>query len=97
MSTLSIAAFCFSQLAVFGRRSDYSEAALQDAVTNLPGLPSDVASDYTMFSGYITVNETHGRKLFYWFVESLNDAKNDPVALWTNGMSTFCCCGVLSE
>ena len=31
------------------------------------------------------MNQTHGRKLFYWFVESLNNATGDPVALWTNG------------
>lgn len=36
-------------------------------------------------SGYIDVYPAHNRSLFYWFVESLNDPKNDPVALWTNG------------
>ena len=70
---------------VFGRRNDYTPRALNDAITSLPGLSSNDLSKYSMFSGYITVNETNGRKIFYWFVESLNDATNDPVALWTNG------------
>ena len=32
-----------------------------------------------------TVYPAHNRSIFYWFVESLNDPKSDPVAVWTNG------------
>jgi serine carboxypeptidase-like clade II len=34
-------------------------------VESLPGQPSDVG--FRQFAGYVTVNETHGRALFYWF------------------------------
>jgi len=64
-------------------RNDYSPQNLKAQITNLPGLPSN--ANFTMFSGYITVDSTNNRNLFYWFVESLKDAVNDPVVLWTNG------------
>ena len=31
------------------------------------------------------MNETAGREIFYWFVESENDPANDPVLLWMQG------------
>jgi len=38
-----------------------------------------------MYSGYVTVDAAHDRRLFYMFVESYRDPKNDPVVLWLNG------------
>jgi carboxypeptidase C (cathepsin A) len=31
------------------------------------------------YAGYITVDEAHGRKLFFWFAESQNNPSTDPV------------------
>jgi cathepsin A (carboxypeptidase C) len=36
------------------------------------------------YSGYLD-NDEDDRHLFYWFFESRNDPKNDPVVLWLNG------------
>ena len=72
-------------LCVNGRRSDYPASTVQSEITSLPGLDANTLKKYTMFSGYIDVFPAHNRSIFYWFVESLNDPKNDPVALWTNG------------
>ncbi|KAF2150780.1 carboxypeptidase Y-like protein A [Myriangium duriaei CBS 260.36] len=36
------------------------------------------------YSGYLD-NEEEDKHLFYWFFESRNDPKNDPVVLWLNG------------
>jgi cathepsin A (carboxypeptidase C) len=36
------------------------------------------------YSGYLD-NEEDDKHLFYWFFESRNDPKNDPVVLWLNG------------
>ena len=33
-------------------------------------------------TGYITVDEKHGRKLFYYFVTSERSPKDDPIVLW---------------
>jgi cathepsin A (carboxypeptidase C) len=57
--------------------------AQSDIITNLPG--ANFPIKFNQYSGYINVNATNGRNLFYWFVESQNDPKNDPVVLWMNG------------
>lgn len=56
---------------------------MDDLVTNLPGQP---AVDFRHFAGYITVNETNGRSLFYWFYEAASGtAEVKPLVLWLNG------------
>ncbi len=51
----------------------------------MPGLDKNTFSKYTMFSGYIDIYPPHNKSIHYWFVESLNDSRSDPVAFWTNG------------
>lgn len=34
---------------------------------------------------YVSIDEAHGKKLFYYFVLSERDPSNDPVVLWLNG------------
>jgi hypothetical protein len=52
-----------------------------DEVTGLPGLKSKL--DFQHFAGYLNVNATNNRNLFYWFTKASN-ASNDLV-LWLNG------------
>jgi hypothetical protein len=54
-----------------------------DLITELPGLYFDPG--FEQYAGYLTVDEIHGRNLFYWYFDSQNDPDNDPVVLWTNG------------
>ncbi|GJN39422.1 hypothetical protein PR202_gb28540 [Eleusine coracana subsp. coracana] len=54
-----------------------------DRVESLPGQPSDVG--FRQFAGYVTVNETHGRALFYWLFEATDDVQDKPLVLWLNG------------
>ena len=57
--------------------------AAADRITSLPGLATPLPFD--MFSGYLTVNATHGRALFYWFAESAGNPATDPVLVWMQG------------
>ncbi|KAJ7954553.1 Carboxypeptidase [Quillaja saponaria] len=53
-----------------------------DRVIRLPGQPE---VKFKQYAGYITVNETHGRALFYWFFESTTKPEEKPLLLWLNG------------
>ena len=66
--------------ALAGARVAYTPAQLKLEITGLPGQP---AVGFRQFSGYVDIP---GRgSLFYWFVESMDAPKSDPVLLWTNG------------
>jgi len=41
-----------------------------------------------MYAGYINVDKTNNRNLYYWFVESQGNPATDPVILWLNGGGT---------
>ncbi len=53
-----------------------------DHVVELPGQP---AVSFRQYSGYVTVNQSHGRALFYWFFEATENPESKPVLLWLNG------------
>ncbi|KAL6655427.1 hypothetical protein ACP70R_006253 [Stipagrostis hirtigluma subsp. patula] len=54
-----------------------------DRIKALPGQPRRV--NFRQYAGYVTVNEEHGRELFYYFVESPHGAASKPLVLWING------------
>lgn len=54
----------------------------EDRVYELPGQP---LVNFKQYSGYITVNESHGRALFYWFFEAVDQPQQKPLLLWLNG------------
>ncbi|XP_062107912.1 serine carboxypeptidase-like 34 [Humulus lupulus] len=53
-----------------------------DRVVGLPGQPP---VSFNHYAGYVTVNQTHGRALFYWFFEAINQSQHKPLLLWLNG------------
>lgn len=64
-----------------------NETYESDRITELPGQPSSPSISH--FSGYITVNENHGRALFYWFFEAQSEPSKKPLLLWLNGGLCF--------
>lgn len=60
----------------------YTDAAEADRVRDLPGWG---AVDFGLFAGYVTVDEDHGRSLFYAFAESKADPSTSPLLVWVNG------------
>eukprot|EP01104_Vermistella_antarctica_P000731 TRINITY_DN10851_c0_g1_i1.p1 TRINITY_DN10851_c0_g1~~TRINITY_DN10851_c0_g1_i1.p1 ORF type:complete len:504 (+),score=141.88 TRINITY_DN10851_c0_g1_i1:357-1868(+) len=51
-------------------------------IDNLPGY---VGPPLNMSSGYITVDQTSNRSLFYWFVAAEESPETAPLVFWTNG------------
>jgi serine carboxypeptidase-like clade 1 len=52
-------------------------------VAQLPGFDGAFPSKH--YSGYVTVDESNDRRLFYYVVLSERDPATDPVVLWLNG------------
>ncbi|KAJ4970605.1 hypothetical protein NE237_003704 [Protea cynaroides] len=53
-----------------------------DKIEKLPGQPH---LNINQYGGYITVNKTAGRALYYYFVEAHNNSHLKPIILWFNG------------
>lgn len=64
-------------------RSPPSGSKEADRIEALPGQPPH--AKFGQYSGYVTVNEEHGRELFYYFAESPDAAASKPLILWLNG------------
>ncbi|RWW81301.1 hypothetical protein BHE74_00010322 [Ensete ventricosum] len=86
--------FFFLLLLLLFVLSSYSYAELDhealkqqqaDRVVLLPGQPP---VDFRQYAGYVTVNESHGRALFYWFFEATHHVEKKPLLLWLNGDQT---------
>lgn len=68
-------------LSILSNDDGYSDAAMDDLVTDLPNLEGSY--DFKQFSGYIEA--TNSRKIHYWFVEAVSDPDSAPLIMWTNG------------
>ncbi|KAL1831385.1 hypothetical protein ACET3Z_001036 [Daucus carota] len=64
------------------------EAKAQQQADRIGRLPGQPAVSFKQYSGYVTVNETHGRALFYWFFEATESPEKKPLLLWLNGVGT---------
>lgn len=60
-----------------------SEAA--DEAQEVIGLPGQPKINFKHYAGYITVNQEHGRELFYWFFQASHAPSDLPLVLWLNG------------
>ncbi|MCO5595205.1 hypothetical protein L7F22_049244 [Adiantum nelumboides] len=67
-----------------GKNYIITKAQEDDRIIELPGQPADTLS-LSQYAGYVTVNETAGRALYYWLVEATFDATSRPLVLWLNG------------
>lgn len=67
---------------MFSPQKQYTDDAVADQVTSLPGLLYDVP--FNQFSGYINLEGTK-KHIHYWFVEAEVNPETAPVVFWTNG------------
>jgi serine carboxypeptidase-like clade 2 len=54
----------------------------KDRIARLPGQPP---VNFSQYGGYVTVNQSAGRALFYYFVEAQQPNDTLPLLLWLNG------------
>ncbi|KAK7287299.1 hypothetical protein RIF29_00521 [Crotalaria pallida] len=74
----------FSLLLIYFNFLVITQSAPESAlVTQLPGFNGSLPSKH--YAGYVTVDEKHGRNLYYYFVVSEGKPSEDPVVLWLNG------------
>ncbi|KAI4335540.1 hypothetical protein L6164_014178 [Bauhinia variegata] len=83
MLLCSLLIFSFSSFVVLSESAVHVPKEQElDRISELPGQPR---VSFSQFSGYVTVNEPHGRALFYWFTEATTSPHNKPLVLWLNG------------
>lgn len=58
-------------------------ATKDDLVDPFPMAPSQPT--FSVYSGYLPLENTKGKKIHYVFTESQNKPDSDPVVLWLNG------------
>ncbi|XP_020113586.1 uncharacterized protein LOC109727809 [Ananas comosus] len=56
-----------------------------DKIEALPGQPKHGYLPFGQYGGYVTVDATNGRALFYYFTEAPVGAAAKPLVLWLNG------------
>ncbi|CAI0415471.1 unnamed protein product [Linum tenue] len=79
-STVSLLLLGFLLVAVSAAGDVEEQEA--DLVKRLPGQPE---VSFKQYAGYVTVDESHGRALFYWFFEATENPQDKPLLLWLNG------------
>ncbi|CAD6232775.1 unnamed protein product [Miscanthus lutarioriparius] len=69
--------------AAYATTTTVTPAAESDHIDRLPGQPP---VNFSMYSGYVTVDAAVGRALFYWLMETSGmPADSAPLVLWLNG------------
>ncbi|CAO2199109.1 unnamed protein product [Urochloa humidicola] len=80
-AALALSLFCLATSAAGAPA--VTAAAAADSILSLPGQPP---ANFSMYSGYVTVDEAAGRALFYWLIEAEGvPAAKAPLVLWLNG------------
>lgn len=87
---LTLCLLCLGSKADAGDSGPYGmglsrEVAAQQTADLVIGLPGQPRVSFKHYAGYVTVNESHGRALFYWFFEAADEPHTKPLLLWLNG------------
>lgn len=69
-----------------------SEVWAQQEADRVTGLPGSPPVNFRQYAGYVRVSKKHGRALFYWFFEAMENPEDKPLVLWLNGGNLICSC-----
>lgn len=58
----------------------------KDRIWKLPGQPE---AEFSQYGGYVTVDKSAGRAMYYYFVEARKSQDSSPLLLWLNGGNFF--------
>jgi len=73
-------------LALFFRAASATAATAAAEADRIGSLPGQPPVNFSMYSGYVTVDAAAGRALFYWLIEAAGvPAESAPLVLWLNG------------
>ncbi|KAJ8647441.1 hypothetical protein MRB53_000464 [Persea americana] len=61
------------------------EPLAQQEADRVVGIPGQPPVTFRQYAGYVTIDESHGKALFYWFFEATQGPQEKPVLLWLNG------------
>lgn len=61
------------------------EPLAQQEADRVVGIPGQPPVTFRQYAGYVTIDESHGKALFYWFFEATQGPQDKPVLLWLNG------------
>ncbi|KAF8407431.1 hypothetical protein HHK36_006564 [Tetracentron sinense] len=78
----------FAILLWASRGLDPETRALQEA-DRIWGLPGQPPVNFRQYAGYVTVDESYGKALFYWFFEATHKPAEKPLLLWLNGAANL--------
>ncbi|KAH6779374.1 alpha/beta-Hydrolases superfamily protein [Perilla frutescens var. hirtella] len=70
---------------IFSSLTDIFALPKEQELDRILALPEQPPVKFSQFSGYVTVDEEHGRALFYWLTEATDNADAKPLVLWLNG------------
>ncbi|KAJ8760036.1 hypothetical protein K2173_010892 [Erythroxylum novogranatense] len=79
---ITIAVIYASFVQILCRELTGSQSQEDNKITSLPGQPN---VSFQQYGGYIAVDESQNRALFYYFVEAESDPDSKPLVFWLNG------------
>lgn len=89
MALSPLAFFCvfffFVVVSVELRRAQEDEILAQQEADRIVRIPGQPPVKFQQYAGYVTIDESHGKALFYWFFEAMQRPGEKPVLLWLNG------------
>ena len=81
----------FEAIDNFNETSVHPQEGLKEK-DRIERLPGQTQVNFSQYGGYVTVDKSAGRALYYYFVEAQYSKESFPLLLWLNGGIQFYTC-----